>query len=189
MTREACEVTAEVQVPPIGERSAEAALIDSARQGDGLAFEQLHARYRNRIYTLLLNLCGDREEAHDLLQEAFLRAWRGLRGFRGRSEFSTWLYQIALNAGRDALRRRRAAPSPPEPVIGGDAAIRERVRTALGHVQPSYREALVLRYTEELSYQEIADHLDWSLPQVKMTLYRAKLAFRQAYLQLEESET
>jgi RNA polymerase sigma-70 factor (ECF subfamily) len=181
MAHEACEAAVEA-------RQGEAALVARARRGDGLAFEQLHAKYRNRLFTLCLNLCGEREEASDLLQETFLRAWRGLRGFGGRSEFSTWLYQIALNVCRDAGRRRRRAPARPSIPPGRDAAAVARVREALGRLREPYRVALVLRYGQALSYQEIADQLRWTLPKVKMTLHRAKLAFREAYLQTEESQ-
>ena len=175
------------EAAPVAEaRRSEAALVARARQGDGQAFEQLHARYRNRIFTLCLNLCGRRDEASDLLQETFLRAWRGVRRFDGRSAFGTWIYQIALNVCRDALRRRRPVAAPE--VRRKDLAAARRVREALGRLREPHRVVLVLRYSETLSYQEIAEHLGWTLPRVKMTIHRAKLAFREAYLQTEETE-
>jgi len=183
MMRETCEAA-----PAVEAKHGEAALVARARRGDGPAFEQLHAKYRNRLFTLCLNMCGQREEARDLLQETLLRAWRGVRRFDGRSEFSTWLYQIAVNVCRDALRKRRPAlayaPSPPEK----DAVAVAHVREALGRLREPYRLVLVLRYNLALSYVEIADYLRWTLPQVKMTLHRAKLAFRDAYTQTEENE-
>jgi RNA polymerase sigma-70 factor, ECF subfamily len=162
----------------------EAAVVTRARQGDGAAFEQLYQAHRGRVYTLCLSLCGDAEEAQDLLQETFVRAYRSLTRFRGDSRFSTWLHCIAVNQYRDSLRRRARQPEPP-PLPSPDPAAADvtvQVRVALTRLQPAHRIVLALRYSQSLSYNEIAALLHWSLPRVKVTLHRAKRAFRDVYL-------
>lgn len=174
---------------PLG--GADTALSDRARHGDTAAFEELYRRHRDRMYTLCVNLCGDREQAEDLLQETFVRAYRALPRFRGRSRFSTWLHRIAVNVCRDAARWRRRHPEvaavpesgPPE---SGDTIM--QVRAALVRLRPQHRAVLALRYSQSLSYQEIAETLDWSLGRVKVTIHRAKRAFKEVYVQLCEAE-
>ena len=164
------------------------ALALRARAGDRNAFEQLYLRHRNQVYTLCLNLCGDREQAQDLLQDTFVRACRGLRAFRGGSQFGMWLYRIAVNVCREWARKRRrqAPPATVEPPGRDDGDITSQARAALGQLRESYRTVLALRYSRSLSYQEIADLLHWSLPKVKVTIHRAKQAFKEAYLGVGE---
>jgi RNA polymerase sigma-70 factor (ECF subfamily) len=167
----------------------DAGLVTRARNGDGAAFEQLYLRHRDHMYTLCLNLCGDREQAQDLLQDAFLRAYRALPGFRGGSQFTTWLYRIVLNLCRDAARRRRRSPDPVSALPSTDPATVTTIsqaRQALRLLGPRHRAVLALRYSQSLSYREIAELLGWSLPRVKVTLHRARRAFKEAYLGLDE---
>jgi RNA polymerase sigma-70 factor (ECF subfamily) len=170
-----------------GVSEEEAALIARARRGDAGAFEELYRRHRDQVYTLCLNLCGNREDAQDLLQETFVHAYRGLRGFAGRSAFGTWLYRIAVNVCAAARRRARTAPTPASDP-GADAATIERVRDVLMRLRPAHRTVLVLRYSQELSYNEIAECLRWSLARVKVTIHRAKRAFKDAYLKADSAE-
>jgi len=174
----------------VADLKEDSALVSRARAGDARAFDQLHRKYRNQVYTLCLNLCGDREEARDLLQETFMRAWRGLPRFAGRSAFSTWLHRIALNVCRDAARQRRREPkSPPEAVPARDnLPTAEQVRSVLRRLRPAHRLVLVLHYSQSLSQREIAERLNWSLARVRMTLYRARRAFREAYLPADEDQ-
>jgi RNA polymerase sigma-70 factor (ECF subfamily) len=166
----------------LGTQAREAApvLVGRARRGDVEAFDELYRLHRDKVYTLCLNLCRNREQAEDLLQETFVRAWRGLRKFRGASQFSTWLHRIAINVCRDAAPRRNpqlellTSAEPDEETV-------DRVRAALGRLRTPHRVVLVLRYTLSLSYQEIAETLNWSLSKVKVTLHRAKAAFRDVY--------
>jgi RNA polymerase sigma-70 factor (ECF subfamily) len=161
--------------------SEELRLVARARHGEEAAFDQLYMRHRDHMYTLCLNLCGDREQAKDLLQETFVRAWRGLPKFRSQSRFSTWLYRIAVNVCRDAVRRR-AAPAPDSPAVWNpDVVTVEHVRATLNRLRPHHRAALVLRYQLGLSYEEMVAVLNWSLPRVKVTLHRARAAFRDEY--------
>jgi RNA polymerase sigma-70 factor (ECF subfamily) len=165
------------------------ALVTRVRQGEVAALEQLYLRYRDQVYNLCLNLCGNRDEAQDLLQETFLRVQRALPKFRGDAQFTTWLYRIALNLCQDAMRRSRRAPESlpelPEASTPEDAL--PQVRAALLRLSPRHRLLLTLRYHRALSYQEIADLLGWSLGRVKVNLHRAKVAFKQVYLESEES--
>lgn len=170
---------------------SEQALLARARQGESGAFEQLYLEHRDQVYALCLNLCGDREEAQDLLQETFVRAYRGLRGFAGRAQFSTWLHRIAVNLWRDWVRRQRrlsALPPPAGPADPGAPETADQVRTVLRRLRPHHRLVLSLRYTQALSYQEMAELLNWSLPRVKVCLHRARRAFKDAYLRAEETE-
>ncbi|MCJ7750891.1 MAG: RNA polymerase sigma factor, partial [Armatimonadetes bacterium] len=124
-------------------------------------------------------------QAQDLLQETFVRGWRGLRGFRGHSAFSTWLHRVAVNVCRDAERRRRTHVGEAQATIedqpGDGDRTAELVRAALGRLKKPYRVVLALRYTLSLSYDEIAETLNWSPPKVKVTIHRAKAAFRKEY--------
>jgi len=171
-------------------RAGEAALVAHARQGDAAAFEELYVAYRDQTYNLCLSLCADRDEAQDLLQETFVRAYRYLPRFRGDAHFATWLHRITVNLCHDARRRKQrqaallAAPASPERTPAEAEAV-EQVRAALARLQPNYRLVLALRYSQTLSYQEIADLLHWSLGRVKITLHRAKLAFRDVYVRCE----
>ncbi|NIM04728.1 MAG: sigma-70 family RNA polymerase sigma factor [Armatimonadetes bacterium] len=165
----------------------DAALVEYARLGNSSAFDQLYLRHRDRVYTLCLNLCGNHEEARDLLQETFVNAWRGLPKFAGRSAFSTWLHSIAVNVCR-AARRRRKVTEPTPVTVDDNPVLADCVHDALALLQPKHRILLVLRYSQGLSYQEIGECLDWSLGKVKITLHRARLEFKEAYKRMNESE-
>lgn len=158
-------------------------LAERARKGDTVAFEQLYLRHRDYVYKLCLNLCGHRDQAQDLLQETFIRAYRALPRFRGGSRFTTWLHRIASNLCWDAAQRREAIATvdPPPPAIHQGWETVEEVRAALARLKPQQRAALALHYGQGLSYQEIAELLNWSLSKVKVTMHRAKRAFREVY--------
>jgi len=167
-------------------------LIAQARTGNTYAFDALVADYAPRVYRLALRMLGDAEEAEDVLQETMIRAYRGLGAFRGDAAFGTWLYAIAA---RVCLTRRQAARHRPEQVpydelrmVAGDAAeqvlMREagdRVQRALNELTPRDRLLLVLRFVEELSHEEIARVMGWSVENSRTRLLRAKRAFRDRY--------
>ena len=176
------------EIPTSRQGQDEATIVTRARQGDAAALDELYRWYRDQVYTLCLNLCGDRDEAQDLLQETFVRAWRGLPRFAGRYMFSTWLYRIALNLCRDAARRRRPMlDAAPAASAARDSAVDE-VRSVLMGLHHSHRLVLVMRYFQSLSHKEIAECLHWSLPRVKVTLHRAKRAFKDSYLQADSAK-
>ncbi|MGI6239483.1 MAG: RNA polymerase sigma factor, partial [Christensenellales bacterium] len=90
------------------DRSAEETLIARAAQGDGAAFSELMAMHESRMYAVSLRMCANREDALDCMQDAMLRIYRAISGFKGQSSFSTWVYRITMNTCLDELRRRKA---------------------------------------------------------------------------------
>lgn len=177
------ELVGELQHYPMLED--EVSLVARARRGDVSALDEIYRQHRDQVYTLCLNLCSDRELAQDLLQETFVRAFRGISSFAGRSQLSTWLYRIAVNLAHEVARRQRFAEKTYQSPTQPDTETVDRVRATLGSLRENYRIVLALRYTQTLSYQEIAECLGWSLARVKVTIHRAKQEFREAYLKGE----
>lgn len=170
-------------------------LARSAAQGDVDAFAQLVNLHEKRVYNLALRMTGNREDAYDVTQEAFLAAWRGLPAFRGDAGFSTWLYRLTSNAAVDHLRktRRRQAetaledkglpdPSPAPQDQAELQDLREAIRWGMGELSREHRRILTLREYQELSYEEIAKKLDVDLGTVKSRISRARSALRKILL-------
>jgi len=179
-------------------------LVERARRGDQDAFERLVVDNQNRVYGLALRLSGSREEAADLAQEAFVKAWQGLEKFQGESSFATWIYRLTTNVCIDHLRRKKRreevepAVSLDDPDSGwaepadweGDPQ-RQLERTERGQALargldrlPRWqRQILVLRELSGLSYQEIGTALDLDLGTVKSRIARARLALRKILLE------
>ena len=176
-------------------------LVARAGAGDQEAFEQLVRDNQNRVYSLAVRLVGDREEAADLAQEAFLRAWQGLAAFQGESSFATWIYRLTTNVCIDYLRRkkRRQEVEPAvslddedsgwaEPADAGQDPQRkleeaERSRAlsrGLERLPEHQRQVLVMRELSGLSYQEIGAATGLDLGTVKSRIARARLALRKA---------
>lgn len=174
-------------------------LARSAAEGSEESFAQLVALHEKRVYTLALRMTGNREDAADVAQEAFLSAWKGLPSFRGDAGFSTWLYRLTSNAAVDHLRRTRRqrgetslddaalgldvqdpAPTPQEQAES--KSLREAVRWGLGELSGEHRRILLLREYQELSYEEIAGRLNVDLGTVKSRLSRARGALRKILL-------
>jgi RNA polymerase sigma-70 factor (ECF subfamily) len=177
-------------------RAPEEALIDGARRGDRAAFEELVRRYADRLYAVLLRFTASDEAAQEATQEAFLRAWRSIARFEGRSQFFTWLYRIGINeakrrAEREPERQRHIAldePNAPEPPDWRDAPPRRAEQSdlqaalerAIAGLQPDYRAPLVLRDVEGLSTQDAAEIMELGEAAFKSRLHRARLAVRKA---------
>ena len=179
-------------------------LVEKARRGDQSAFEQLVLANQNRVYSLALRLCGNREEAADLSQEAFVKAWQGLSAFQGESSFATWVYRLTTNVCIDHLRRKKrreevepavslddensgwAEPadraSDPQLLLEKSERGRALAR-GLEQLPDWQRRVLVLRELSGLSYQEISDALDIDLGTVKSRIARARLALRKILLE------
>lgn len=177
----------------------DAALVRRGQRGDGDAFAQLVARHQTAIYNLLLRMTRDPEEATDLAQEAFIRAWRGLPGFRSEAKFSTWLYRIAYNvcvsrrvvnpalfADADAAERVPGPSREEPPALVERQERRERVVAATAQLPSAYRLVLDLYYWRDCSYEEIASILNLPLGTVKTHLHRAKAALKM-HLAAEEA--
>lgn len=164
----------------------EKTVIRRAARGDAAAFEQLVTAYQGGVYRLALRMCGSAAAAEDVAQEAFLSAWKNLPQFRGDSQFSTWLYRLTTHAAIDYLRREKRheasdiddvtvadeTSSPQETVERSET--QTAVRDALAALSPEYREVILLRYMQELSYTEIGIALHLPSGTVKSRLNRAK---------------
>lgn len=185
----------------------DAELVGRVRSGDVDAFEVLVRRYERRIYNLALRYSGDPEDARDLTQEAFIRAYQALASFRGEASFPTWLYRIATNVCFDELRRRRHRPEATldEPLATRDGETERQVadgqpgpsqrleQKELGEIiqreiaalSEEYRAVVILRDLQDLAYEEIAEVLGISLGTVKSRLHRARAALRARFEALE----
>ena len=184
--------------------------LEKLRRGDALAYERLVSENSGDVYALLFRLTSDAEEARDLTQETFLRAFQSIDRFRGDASLKTWIYRIAINQARNRWRwwrRRRRdvtvsldatddqreqplaatlpcenSPSPEQQTLAREREA--QLREALGGLRRSYREAVILRDVEGFSYEEIAQTLQISIGTVKSRISRGRLELRQ---QLEGS--
>ena len=165
-------------------------LIVQAQQGDKHAFGELVRRHREGVVNVVYRLCGDAHLAEDAAQEAFIRAWQHLPGYRPRAPFRHWVVRIATHSALDVLRRQQetvdvdeiALASPdngPEDTVEGEER-GERVRQAVLALSPASRAVLVLREYEGLSYREIANVLDIPVGTVMSRLNYARSRLREA---------
>lgn len=180
--------------------SDERLLIQKAAAGDQNAFEILVTTHQKAVYNLALRMVGNPEDAADLSQEAFLKAWRSLRLFQFESAFSTWLYRLTSNTCIDFLRKRKKQnqvsttylneadeaeemlipdklPLPEEQVIAAER--QTQVKDAMMRLDAEYRQILILRVIQGLSYIEIGELLDLKEGTVKSRLARAREKVRQ----------
>ena len=175
-----------------GDVPADRELIFRARGGDGDAFGLLVVRHQDRIYAAVLRFCGDAEDAREIVQRAFINAWRRLDSFKGDSAFSTWMYRIAFNESVSFRReggRRRLVPqseSSPEPADDrrpGDRLdtdeSRSQVQEALNRLDAEERKILILKELEDRSYDEIAEILEVPKGTVRSRLFRARASLRE----------
>jgi len=163
----------------------ERALVDASLAGRPGAFDLIVERHRRAVYHLCYRFVGNHEDASDLSQDVFLRAYRGLRSFRGRSSLATWLYRIGVNVCLNRLSVKTPPIEPmdeQEPVDHGaesasDRMLRAergaRVRLAIAQLPRKQRATLILRMYHELSHQEIADVLGSSVGAVKANFFHA----------------
>ena len=166
-------------------------LVERHRCGDARAFNEVYARFEEMVFNLAFRLSGNYEEAADLTQEIFLRIYRHLGSFGGRSSLKTWIYRIAVNHCRDRLSRWRPltqplgddpsegevayadpARGPEELAVAADEG--RRVAEGLARLAPAFREAVVLRDIEGLSYEEIADVLGVRIGTVRSRIARGR---------------
>jgi len=164
-------------------------LIAACQAGESAAFDVLVGRWEDKIRGACWRVLGSEDEARDVAQEAFLKAYRGLAGFKGEARFSSWLYQIAINLCRDRLRRRktRASVSLDELERSGPVLVERRpgaheelirrdlasaVRRAIDELSAEQREVVILKEYQGLTFLEIAQALDVPVSTVKTRLYR-----------------
>jgi len=172
-------------------KDEELRLIERVLQGDTAAFEPLVLENQQRVYNVALRITGNEADAWDASQEAFLRAYKSLKDFRGESRFSTWLYKLAGSAAIDLIRRRKDAqlvslydeeesiPELPDERFVPETELekkelRENVRRALSLLPADYRHILTLRELGGLSYGELAEELGLEAGTVKSRLARAR---------------
>ena len=154
-------------------------LVRRFQAGDAEAFDELVLRHRRGVYQIAYRLCGNHADADDLSQEAFLRAYRGLRRFRGEAMFRTWLTRIVLNLAVNFRTARRATLSLEEAAgaEGGrgalEAALRGQVRRAIGALAPRQRQVLMLKVYGGLKFVEIARAAGMSVGTAKATFFQA----------------
>lgn len=177
-------------------------LVARSRGGDLDSFNQLVLRWERPIYALAYRVIGREEDARDVAQEAFLRAFRALGGFRGQAKFSSWLYRITLNLCRDWMRRERRTPvvqapegldiielageaEPSEPIedVLSRKDLGRAVEKAMALLPEEQRTAIIMKEYHGLTFQEIADLLDCPLSTVKTRLYQGLSVLRK---QLQE---
>ncbi len=157
-------------------------LVARSIRGDADSFNELILRWERPIYALAYRQIGREEDARDVCQETFLRAYRALSGFRGQAKFSSWLYRIALNLCRDWLRRERRAPTVQAPESIEDLVARRdlsrTVEQAMALLPEEQRTAIILKEYHGLTFQEIADLVDCPLSTVKTRLYQGLTVLR-----------
>jgi RNA polymerase sigma-70 factor (ECF subfamily) len=176
-------------------------MVAKAQAGDTEAFGELVSRYQNKIYRLAKHITQNDEDAEDVLQEAFLKAYEHIGGFQGNSKFYTWIVRIAVNEALMKLRKRKTDRTVPldEPVDTGEEMVNREIAVwednpeqrysqeemqqilneAVQDLKPDFRTVFVLRDIEELSTEETAESLGISVPAVKSRLLRARLALRE----------
>ena len=175
------------------------ALLEACRNGDRDAFGELFDLCRDRVYSIALHYTGEPAAAADVTQDVFIRLFSRLNQFKGQCAFMTWLYRIVANAALDYRRSRarlapldQAAISTSVAAMQNDEAERRQnathVRAALATLRPKLRIALVLRYVEELSYEEIGEVLGASSGTVASRLSRAHVAFGQAFARIRKGD-
>lgn len=176
-------------------REQEAAIVRKVLGGDANAFETLVLEYEKNVYNIALRMTGNSEDAADMTQEAFIKAYNSLQSFRGDSKFSVWLYRIVSNVCLDFLRSKNRRPTVSlsvEDDDGEDAQLdvadesqspellldrkltRDSVRRGLDSLPPGYRQILLLREIQGLSYDEIAQALSLEVGTVKSRIFRAR---------------
>ncbi len=179
----------------------ELTLVQAAKKGDLEAFSQLVKRYDRNIFRIAQHITHNEEDAQDVVQEAFLKAYRNLQQFQGNSKFYTWLVRIAVNEALMKLRRRRAdktvsidenvetedgsmprevadwSPNPEQ--LYGQSELGDILKKTIQGLPPGFRTVFVLRDVEGLSTEETAEMLGLSVPAVKSRLLRARLQLRE----------
>jgi RNA polymerase sigma-70 factor (ECF subfamily) len=179
----------------------EGTLVAQAQAGDTAAFTELVNRYQRKIYRLAKHITQNDEDAEDVLQDAFLKAYEHLSGFHGQSKFYTWIVRIAVNESLMKLRKRKGDRfvSLDEPIETGEEEVKREVAVwegnpeqqysqdelqrildeAVESLKPDFRTVFMLRDIEEMSTEETAETLGISVPAVKSRLLRARLALRE----------
>jgi RNA polymerase sigma-70 factor (ECF subfamily) len=173
-------------------------LIDECLEGQTSAFGELVRRHQDRLYNIVFRLLGHADDAHDVVQDAFLQAFQSLDGFKGDAQFATWLHRIAFNTAMSWKRKRRVVLSinagqdgeegiePPDtsdygrPERAAELAEQERrIQAALSRLSPEHRAVLVLKDMDGEKYEEMAEVLGVPIGTIRSRLHRARLELRE----------
>ena len=173
-------------------RVSDSVLVEGAKRGDTTSFDELVRRHSPTVYALALRLTRNEEEAKDVAQESFVRAWRAVGRFRGDARFSTWMYRITANTAASALGRTSrtmahplddqieqlcdATPGPEAVAEGRD--LHNRIQQAVSELPTKLRAVITLRERDGLAHEAIAAELGISVANAKMRLHRARTALR-----------
>ena len=173
-------------------------LVKQCQAGNPEAFDQLVGRYRNRVFGMIYNMVHNEQDAWDLAQDSFLKAWKSIAGFRGQSSFYTWIYRIVTNVTIDWLRKKQVKGSGAEfddtiqlkeidpasrtaPKAGAlphqrmeRREIRARIDEAIAQLSPEHRAVILMKETEDMQYHEIAEALGCSIGTVMSRLFYAR---------------
>lgn len=173
----------------------DAALVKRAKQGDGKAYDELILLYKDAVYGVIFRMVRNKHEAEDLTQEAFIKAYNSINSFNEEYAFSTWLFKIATNNCIDFFRKRKLSTQSMDQTIRyKDEAIKQEyadpeqssdksllasektklIHQAIENLPEKYRTAIIMRHTEERSYEEIATMLDLPLGTIKARIFRAR---------------
>ncbi len=173
-------------------------LVQLCQKGDAEAFDQLVGRYRTRVFGMIYNMVHNEQDAWDLAQDSFLKAWKSIARFRGQSSFYTWMYRIVMNVTIDWLRKKQVKGSgaefndevqlreidpasrtvpkadalPHERMVHGE--IRTRIDQAIAQLSPEHRAVILMKEIEDMQYHEIAEALDCSIGTVMSRLFYAR---------------
>src|SRR5258706_2034048 len=171
-------------------------LVRRSKEDDERAFGELISRYESKVYSLALRMVRNPEDAEDVLQDTFLRAYRGIKSFQGASTFSTWIYRITANSALMRLRKKQLptisiedqderetpvniadwTPGPVEQLMTQE--LQQEMDAAIESLPPEFQQVFILRDVEERSNAEVAEILDLSVAAVKSRLHRARLKVR-----------
>ncbi|SDN54134.1 RNA polymerase sigma-70 factor, ECF subfamily [Fictibacillus solisalsi] len=183
-------------------------LVTQVKSGNREAFEGLVEIYKDKIYRLCYRMVGDRHEAEDLAQEAFVRAFVNIDKYSGSYKFSTWLYRIATNLCIDRLRKRKPDYSMDAEIPGTEGATlysqvadadplpeeeveerekRDHLQQEIMKLPEKYRTAILLKYIEDMSLEEISSVMDLPVPTVKTRIHRGREALKKAYKKVAKS--
>ena len=176
-------------------------LVEELLSGNPAAYQSLMRQHRGRLFSVCYQILSDAGEAEDVVQETFIKAWKNLHGFEGRSRIGTWLYRIAINLARNRVRylaRRKtvdlcvrddlgdpimerpdSGPGPLE-VLECNRLV-EQLEDLLDRIDPQYRELIVMRQIHELPYTQIVEQTGLPIGTVKSRLHRARVALNSAY--------
>jgi len=173
----------------------DSALVKRAKDGDGKAYDELTILYKDAVYSIIYRMVHNKQEAEDLAQEAFIKAYNSINSFNEEYAFSTWLFKIATNNCIDFFRKRKLKtysmdqtikykddeiqqeyaddePTAEKEILSSEKS--DMIRTAIEGLPEKYRTAILLRHQEERSYEEIADTLNLPLGTVKARIFRAR---------------